>query len=79
MTHPRLLLIPEAREHHPRAVDASGYSTDDALVNGRGAKGGLAVFTPSDKGGAGPSYVGPAPRPTRWQRWRAWWRSVFGG
>lgn len=28
-------------------------------------------FTPSAKGGVGPSYVGPTPRRTTWQRWPA--------
>lgn len=76
--HSRFLLIPEEREHHPRAADASTYSADEGVERERGGKGGLAFFTPSEKDGAGPSYVGPAPRPTRWQRWRAWWVAHFG-
>jgi hypothetical protein len=78
MSDPRLPLIPHEREWHMRSTPPSAYSADES--GGRDGKdeGRLAFFTPAGKGGSGPSYVGPAPRRTRWQRFRAWWVALFG-
>jgi len=79
VTDPKLLLIPEEREHRLRSSEPGAYSADEGAVNARDDKGHLAFFTPSAKGGAGPSYVGPPARLTTMQRWRAWLTAYFGG
>ena len=79
MTDPRPPLIPNEREWHTRPMTPSAYSADESGVRDGKEEGRLAFFTPAGKGSSGPSYIGPAARRTRWQRWRAWWAARFGG